>query len=230
MHMKTELYCIPVNVDLSLDEILEEAVEPSPHPYYMFPGENHLKFHEFIDKYNVDPSDFKVEHSGIQSYRFANWDEGEGDRWEWFKKMVTPSYPCVTREMFHSSNPVHMARFASAVWWKIMANNAPVVDVPDPETGKLIPTKIAPNRKFVDDFYRSMKYDDLCERPPNNDPYPCGNCGCCQERYDNINSVFNNSYHIPTCRTLYESEICIGSTCPKFKMFLKDVDERKLKS
>jgi hypothetical protein len=235
MHMKTGLYCIPLS-EYAIDnlkiegikKIAEEPVDPDRVKFNNNGGQNLYKFHEFVEKYNVDPSDFRVEYSGVQSYRFARWEEGEGKRWEWFKKMMPP-YPCVTREMFHATNPVHMARFASAVWWKIMANNAPLLDTPEG------PMKITPTRQWVDDFYKKKEYDDLCERKKQDQlekglEYPCGSCGSCRERFDNINSVFNNQYHMPTCRTLYESEICLGDTCSKFKMFLKDVDGSKIKN
>jgi hypothetical protein len=217
MHMKSKLYCIPLTYNevnsLTTKEIKEMAKHPAPglglYENYRKQSDILLKFHEFVEEFDIDPHIQKASYSGVDNIRFAEWKEGEGEKWKWMQSVMPPKYPCIINDMYHSSNPTHMARFASAVHWKRMSEFAPMIT---DENGKK--KRIAPTPKWVNDFYLKMEYDDV----HNN-----------QEREDNINSIWTHSYKAPTCRTLYESEICIGSECEKFHKFLKNVDGKKVK-
>jgi hypothetical protein len=225
-HMKTGFYCIPLTyaeiMKLTIGQIKQLATEPQIDSYYPT-KKSRYKFHEFIDEFNISVQDRKIQYTGIESFRFKEWRPGEGKKWEWFKKMMPP-YDCVIQEMYDEENPAHMARFASAIWWKIMADNAPVV------TLEGIPTKICPTPQWVNDFYVNRGYKDLCKEDEDNDPYPCGLCDHCRERHDNINCVFAHSYKMPTCMTLYDSDICVGPKCKKYSQFLdQNVDGSKVK-
>jgi len=206
VNIRSGLYCIPLSEDqlfsLDINEIKELAKDPQPIP--KIKTRNKMKFHEFIDEYEINPALNKVSFAGVESIRLAEWKyDNDPKRESWFQRYMPHGYPCIKQDMQHTSNPTHTARFASAVWWKQMADNAPIITN---EQGEKM--KVAPTPKFVDDFYRREKYDDVLNH---------------KEREDNINSIFRNDYKMPKCTTLYEAGICLGEQCEKFHRFLGDV-------
>jgi len=214
---KTGTYCVPMTPEMldtmSTADIIQYAQSPKWVDVSRWNKDKvYMTFEDFVDHYNISPKITKIENwfpgsVMIADYDFAEGDDSAGKRW--FKAMMPD--PCVHNSMWpgNTDNPPHISRFASAVWWRKMADLAPVV-----ENSKGKKLKMAPSPEWVDQFYLKMNYIDV---------------GNTQTRHAQINSIFGSTrpYEYPSCATLYAGDICVGEKCPKFKRFLKNINESK---
>ena len=209
----TGTHCVPLTRDQIMkwypSQILGFAETPADMLHFTQASaswnhnKEYIRFDQFLDKFEISPT--ILSPTGIASDAMVvGYKKGDGKNWELFKSLMPDM--CVHNEMYNSNNPRHIARFASAVYWKQMSD--------DPRSAIQI------SEEWVDKFYREMQYDDVENQP---------------ERHRQIRSVFNRGpnstrswlplYKYPSCRKLFASGICVGPTCPKFDIFLKGYRE-----
>lgn len=196
-------YCVPLTktqlFNWNVNDILDYAAHPRPIPKDDWNlGRRRIKFHEFIDEFEIDPDythiEFDPEGSMISSVENA---DSMGFRW---LHALFP-HTCVANALHNYENPPHIIRIAMATWLRKLAGMAPTIE----KNGK--PFRIAPTPDFVDQFYRVKKYRDWENHP---------------ERMVQILSIWNRvpEYNMPSCRTLYENALCVGPKCSLYGRFL----------
>jgi len=208
--VKSDTFCLPLNesqLDWQVGEIKQWAKNPRLIDTII--PEGNRTFEEFVDDFSIDPLATSPlnDPDGTLFTDFRTF-EGE-DKYDWFKKHLP--WPCLSQEMYdpNDNNPTHMARFASAVWWRIQADIAPILEI----DGQLV--KITYSAEWLENFYLAMQYADVENT---------------ELRKAQINSIWNrrDPYKLPSCKVLYSAGLCVGKSCDRFSTYLgkyfKDVE------
>ncbi len=203
--VKSKTFCVPMSpamIDsMTVPNILEYASQPRHIDTTLWNhGRKAITFEEFVDEYSIDPaaSTPDADPDGLLVRKYRRPDNAK--REEWFAKHIP--YPCVRDEMMNEDNPCHMARFASAVWWRLQADDAPIIK--DGDGLK----RISYSPQWVEQFYQQMQYTDVY-----ND----------ELRKTQIGSIWNrrDPYQMPNCLSLYRAGLCIGEECERYFMYVR---------
>jgi len=213
MHFKrhttkpTGRFCIPLSkkdiLELDTEEIIAMASKPNFDVDYSYNDDKDwYTFSDYLTEYEIHPEmDIADEDNGATLVLISKYNPPTGDNdkpnWEWFKKQMPD--PCIHNIMYNSRNPPHIARFASAAFWR--------------QAGISI--------RWVNQFYVKMKYRDH-----NKATQRMRQLKSIWNRGPGSTRPHLPLYKYPTCRTLYQGGVCIGPECPKFNRFLKAVNDK----
>jgi len=218
---KTGTYCVPLTPHMldsyGPDEVLHYATEPKTINAYWNTDKEFMTFDQLMEKFHVNPKDESIFFGDDDVTVVGNYNNRNNKSWPWVK-MHLP-WKCLHNEMCNSSSPSHGARFASAIWWRTQADEAPVITDKD---GNNI--KITYSPEWVENFYQTMQYDDVHKT---------------EFRKKQINSIWRSTYKMPTCRWIWENggredpetgvmkRICVAEKCERFAEFLPDIARQR---
>jgi len=194
-------YCVPMKpeqLDDSVPEILDYATQPHTVNPHWNEGRDFHTFDRLMDKFDVDPTATRFKRDGEQSV--VNYKQGDVN-WSWLKGHLP--HKCLHNSLHNDDNPPHGVRLAACIWWRMMADMAPVIEN---DKGERI--KITYSPEWVDNLFRAMKKDDHHNH---------------EFRWAQIQSVWNSNYSMPTCAYLYEWGVCVGKECDRYEKYLQKI-------